>query len=60
MARLTGAQYMWRAGSETPDPNRRMTMTNKMCPALVALWHRAEAAGNDEAAVHYLCAALGL
>ena len=35
-------------------------MTNKMCPALVALWHRAEADGDDEAAVHYLCAALGL
>lgn len=35
-------------------------MHHKMCPALVALWHRAEAAGNDEAAVHYLCAALGL
>ena len=35
-------------------------MTHKMCPALVALWHRADAAGNDEAAVHYLCAALGL
>lgn len=27
MARPTGAQYMWRAGSETPDENRRMTMT---------------------------------
>lgn len=60
MARLTRAQYMLGAGSETPDENRRTNMDHKMCPALVALWHRAEAAGNDEAAVHYLCAALGL